>query len=215
MMARAPLRLVSATVKGPAGDLEALLQTREDGAHAISALVCHPHPLYGGTMNNKVAHRVSATLADLDLAVLRFNFRGAGGSEGSFDEGVGELEDARAALAHLRVLEPTARRWLAGFSFGSWIAARLAVEEPDVERVILVAPPVDRSGFELLETSPLPKLVIQGTADVLCPIASLSPKFARWADPKRLILVPGASHFFDKQLGDLAEALREGLSEAL
>lgn len=211
----APTRLIASVLPGPAGALEALLQVREPGTHAISALVCHPHPSYGGTMHNKVVHRVSATLAEYDAAVLRFNYRGVGRSEGAYDHGNGELEDARAALAHLRGIEPHARRWLAGFSFGSWIAARLAVSEPDIERLILVAPPVDRAGFEGLEASAVPKLVLQGTADTVCPAGRLGPALARWAEPKRLIEIPGASHFFDKQLGELAEALREGLGAAV
>src|SRR5512143_487701 len=108
-------RLVALELAGPAGRLEAVLQECDSGPPAFAALVCHPHPLYGGTLHNKVVHRVAATLHGLGAAVLRFNFRGVGRSAGTFDRGEGELEDARTALAWLRERYPSARRWTAGF----------------------------------------------------------------------------------------------------
>jgi alpha/beta superfamily hydrolase len=205
-------RLESLVLPGPAGALEAVLHRREGVTPEITALVCHPHPLHGGTLHNKVVHRVAAVLHELGADVLRFNFRGAGASEGEHDEGRGELEDARAALRWLEARSPGARRWLAGFSFGAWIAARLAVAEP-VERLILISPPVQRSDFDLLRESATPKLVVQGTADEVCPLAALEKVYPSWHEPKRLILVPDASHFYDRQLDGLADALRQGLSE--
>lgn len=191
-----------------------MLQVREPEEGERAALVCHPHPLYGGTMHNKVVHRVAATLVERGVTVLRFNFRGVGKSEGRHDEGIGELEDARAALHWLRDRTPRARLWLAGFSFGSWVAARLAAAEPAIERLILVAPPVTRSGFQVLRSCAVPKLVIQGTRDEVCPIGALMAEFPGWADPKKLIEVDGASHFFDRQLTALAKALNEGIEAA-
>lgn len=205
-------RLETLTLPGPAGGLEAVLQLREGETPEVTAVVCHPHPLYGGTLHNKVVHRVAATLHELSAAVLRFNFRGAGRSEGQHDEGRGELEDARAALHWLEGRYPGARRWLAGFSFGAWIAARLAAAEP-VEQLILVSPPLGRSDFESMRESPVPKLVLQGTRDEVCPPQELEKEFPHWREPKRLILVEGASHFYDRQLGPLGEALRRGLTE--
>ena len=207
-------RLQSLELAGPAGRLEALLQEREDHAHAIAAVVCHPHPLYGGTLHNKVVHRVAGALHALGAAVLRFNFRGVGGSEGSHDRGAGELEDARCALEFMRTRYPGARRWLAGFSFGSWVAARLAAAAEDVERLVLIAPPLATQDFSVMRTWAKPKHVFHGTGDDVAPIAALEAAFPSWAEPKSLARIEGASHFFDKRLGDLAKALEEGLGPA-
>jgi pimeloyl-ACP methyl ester carboxylesterase len=125
-------RLLALSLAGPAGLLEALLQECDSGSPAFAALVCHPHPLHGGSMDNKVVHRVAATLHELDGTTLRFNFRGVGNSAGHFDHGAGELEDARAALAWLRARLPGTALLVAGFSFGAWVAARLAASEPAV-----------------------------------------------------------------------------------
>jgi hypothetical protein len=205
------VRLVPLTIAGPAGPLEALLQERDEHDPELTAVVCHPHPLYGGTLHNKVAHRVASTLHGLGAAVLRFNFRGVGRSAGTFDRGEGEREDARAALDWLRERYPSARRWAAGFSFGSWVASRLASSSPDVERLILIAPPVHTQTFEEMRTLATPKLVVQGTGDEICRPENLERVWPAWAEPKRLVRVPGASHFFDKQLAELAEAILEGL----
>jgi alpha/beta superfamily hydrolase len=178
--------------------------------------VCHPHPLYGGTLHNKVVHRAAGTFHDLGGAVLRFNFRGVGASAGKHDRGVGELEDSRAALRWIEQRHPdVTRRWAAGFSFGSGIAARLAASEPAIERVILIAPPVRTTSFESMHTATVPKLVIQGTADVTCPLEHLERDFPSWAEPKKLVLVEGATHFFDRQLAALGDALRRELEPAL
>ena len=204
-------RLVALELAGPAGPLEALLQECDSGPPGFAALVCHPHPLYGGTLDNKVVHRVASTLHDLGGATLRFNFRGVGRSAGRFDDGTGELEDARAALGWLRARLPGTALLVAGFSFGAWVAARLAASESAVGRLVLVGPPVAGADFAALRTSQVPKLVIQGTADETCPLSALEPEFATWAEPRRLEKVEGATHFFDRRLGGLAKALREGL----
>lgn len=204
-------RLTPLTLPGAAGPIEALLQERDEHDHTLVAVVCHPHPLYGGTMHNKVAHRVASTLHGLGAAVLRFNFRGVGRSAGSFDRGEGELADARVALDYLRERYPEARRWAAGFSFGSWVASRLAATAPDVERLVLIAPPVHTQTFEEMATLPTPKLVVQGTADDVCKPDNLRRVLPGWSEPKRVRYVEGASHFFDKKLAELAEAILEGL----
>jgi alpha/beta superfamily hydrolase len=205
-------RLVPVTIEGPAGPLEGLLQERAGESPAHVALVLHPHPLYGGTLNNKVVHRVASTLHGLGATVLRINFRGVGKSAGRHDQGAGELEDARAALAWLVRRTPSARRWLAGFSFGSWIAARLAAQEAGIERLILIAPPVLSSSFDVLHSLASPKLVVQGSADDMCPLDALEKEWPGWAEPKQLVVIPGATHFFDRQLGELAGALTRALA---
>lgn len=208
------VRLTSLEVPGPAGPLEALLQEHAGVDHPIAALVLHPHPLYGGTFHNKVVHRTASVLVGLGAAVLRINFRGVGASAGHFDQGRGELEDARAAWGWLAARHPESRLWLAGFSFGSWVAARLAAAEPNCERVVLVAPPAGTHDFSVMKHSAVPKLVIQGTADDVCPQARLDEQYPGWAELKRLVLVPGASHFFDRKLTEFGHALEEGLSGA-
>jgi uncharacterized protein len=163
-------------------------------------------------MHNKVVHRVAGAFHELGAAVLRFNFRGVGRSEGRHDQGVGELEDARAALDWMHARFPDCERCVAGFSFGSWIAARLAASEPGVRRLLLVAPPVASSDFSVLRGASVPKLVVQGTRDEHCPPGALALEFPTWAEPKTLRMVDGATHFFDRQLGALSEAVIAMLS---
>jgi uncharacterized protein len=204
-------RLVALELAGPAGPLEALLQECDSGPPAFAALLCHPHPLHGGTLHNKVVHRMASTLHGLGGATLRFNFRGVGKSAGRFDDGRGELDDARAALVWLRSRLPGTPLLVAGFSFGAWVAARLSSAELGIGQLVLVAPPVAGEDFGVLRSTPVPKLVIQGTRDELCPLAALEAQFTGWAEPRRLMKVEGATHFFDRRLGDLAKALLEGL----
>ena len=207
-------RLVPLVLDGPAGPLEALLQEREGFAHGTIAVVCHPHPLYGGTLHNKVAHRVASSLFGMGVAVLRLNFRGVGKSAGVFDRGIGELEDARTAFRFLCERYPHARRWSAGFSFGSWVASRLAAGEPSVERLLMIAPPVHTQTFEEMRTLTTAKVVVQGLGDEICRPENLTRVFPTWAEPKRLLEVPEATHFFDKQLAQLGEAVQEGMGDA-
>jgi uncharacterized protein len=211
MSCRGASRLEALDLAGPAGRIEALLQECDSGPPLFAALVCHPHPLHGGTLNNKVVHRVASTMHDLGGTTLRFNFRGVGRSAGRFDGGVGELEDARAALGWLRERLPGAALRVAGFSFGAWVAARLAASEPAVGGLVLIGPPVAGADFASMRTATVPKLVIQGTSDELCPLSALTPEFATWAGPRRLETIEGATHFFDRRLGDLEKALREGM----
>lgn len=204
-------RLVALELPGPAGALEALLQERDDAPPAFVALVCHPHPLYGGTLHSKVVHRIAATLHELGATTLRFNFRGVGRSAGRHGGGPGEVEDARAALAWLRERVPGAPATVAGFSFGAAVAAHVAAGDAGVARLVMVAPPVG-STLSVLATAPVPKLVVQGTADTTCPPADLERVFPSWASPKRIERVEGATHFFDRRLADLGEALHRGLA---
>ena len=205
-------RLLPLELQGPAGRIEALLQEREGNEPAFVAVVCHPHPLYGGTMHNKVTHRVAATLFARGAVVVRFNFRGVGRSEGVHDRGRGELQDALVVLDWLRRRHPAAPAWSAGFSFGSWVASRLAASDAAVERLVLVAPPVHTQTFEEMRVAIVRKLVVQGSADQVCRPENLARVYPTWAEPKRLELVEGASHFFDRKLAELGEAIERGLA---
>ena len=205
-------RLVPLELQGPAGRIEGLLQERDGAEPEFVAVVCHPHPLYGGTMHNKVAHRLASSLFARGGTVLRFNFRGVGSSAGVHDRGRGERDDALVALDWLRRRHPGVPAWAAGFSFGSWVVSRVAAADAAVERLVLVAPPVHTQTFEEMRTCPVAKLVIQGTADDVCKPENLARVFPTWAEPKRLELVEGASHFFDRKLPELATALEHGLA---
>ena len=204
-------RLLPVEITGPAGRIEGLLQENEGVEPSSVALVCHPHPLYGGTLHNKVTHRLASTLHARGAAVLRFNFRGVGKSEGVHDRGRGEHHDSHALRDRLRRRHPQARAWVAGFSFGSWVASRVAAAEAVVEQLVLVAPPVHTQTFDEMRTCPVPKLVVQGTADEVCRPENLRRVFPLWADPKRLAWVDGASHFFDRRLVELGTAIDQGL----
>jgi len=198
---------------GAAGAIEVVAETPagHDGAHA--AVVCHPHPLYGGSMDNKVVTTCARALQEAGIATVRFNFRGVGASAGAFDDGRGETEDASVVADWALRRWPGARLTVAGFSFGAFIAYRLAGARP-VERLITIAPPVKRFDFHF-EHYPAPTghwAVIQGDADeVVDPAAVL--EWARGATPPpRIQVIAGAEHFFHGRLADLKAAVLESLA---
>jgi alpha/beta superfamily hydrolase len=198
-------RIESHFLAGPAGRLEALLEEPEGGgstldAPRLCAVVCHPHPLYGGTMHNKVVYRMARGLRRAGIAVLRFNFRGVGASEGEHANSIGEVEDARAALAWLRARYPHLGYALAGFSFGFLMAAGF---------------PTDRGGADFLASCRAPKVFIQSTHDQFGPRAALEAAFADFAEPKRLLWVEAHDHFFANSLDELEEKVREAATPAL
>jgi len=191
-------------LEGPAGKLEALLEI-PDGEPVRACLVCHPHPLYGGTMHNKVVHRTARGLRRAGGAVLRFNFRGAGRSEGSYAQGIGELEDARAALGWLRERYPSLPYTLAGFSFGAYVQTRVAQALAEAghpaQRLVLVGTAAGHvEGARKYETGAVASdaIVIHGAHDETVPLANV----LSWAEPLDLpvIVVPGADHFFHRRL---------------
>ncbi|HOK44946.1 MAG TPA: alpha/beta hydrolase [Bryobacteraceae bacterium] len=200
-------RLESLMLEGPAGKLEALLEI-PDGEPVRACLVCHPHPLYGGTMHNKVVHRTARGLRRAGGAVLRFNFRGAGRSEGSYAQGIGELEDARAALGWLRERYPSLPYTLAGFSFGARIALALGCTEERPERVIALGLPTHWPLPEGLPGCTVPKVFIQSTRDQFGPKEELEALFAQLPEPKRLIWIEAQDHFFAGALDRLEETIR-------
>jgi alpha/beta superfamily hydrolase len=196
-------------LEGPAGRLEALWKQPESPRRDFAGLVCHPHPLYGGTMHNKVVHHTSLALQSFGLPVLRFNFRGAGLSEGSHDKGRGETDDVRAALAWLQDKMPSAETILAGFSFGCWVGLRAACEAPQVKALVGVGVPANDNNFGYLESCTKPKLFVQGSHDQFGSRENLLALAQRTADPKQVIFVENADHFFTGQLDQLRQSIQE------
>ncbi len=204
-------------LEGPTGRLEALLNAGEPGA-THTALVCHPHPLYGGTMHNKVVFHAMKSLAAFGLPVLRFNFRGAGLSEGEHAQGKGETEDVRAALEWL---EGEFQRPIVfcGFSFGASVGLRAACPDPRVVALVSLGTPVLVEGraysYEILGSCAKPKLMVSGARDLFGPRAQLESVFAHAAEPKKLVILEGADHFFDGRLREMQQAIEEWLPEAV
>lgn len=196
-------------LEGPAGRLEALWEQPETPRTDFAGLVCHPHPLYGGTMHNKVVHHTSLALQSFGLPVLRFNFRGAGLSQGVHDQGRGETDDVRAALAWLRDEMPEAEIVLAGFSFGCWVGLRVACEAPLVKALIGVGVPANDSDFGFLEDCAKPKLFVQGSDDPFGSPANVLALAQRTAGPQQVIFVEGADHFFTGKLDQLRQSVQE------
>jgi alpha/beta superfamily hydrolase len=186
------------TIEGPAGDIEVVIDAPPEAPRGI-ALVCHPHPLQGGTLDNKVAHTLARTFHALGYVATRFNFRGAGRSAGVFDDGNGETDDALAVLAHVRgrfgEALPVA---LAGFSFGAFVQTRVAAQVVP-EGLVLVGPAVNRFP---LQAVPAETIVVHGEEDDVVPLADV---FA-WARPQELpvVVFPGCGHFFHGRLLQLA-----------
>ncbi|HKQ82731.1 MAG TPA: alpha/beta family hydrolase [Steroidobacteraceae bacterium] len=201
------------TIPGPAGPLEALLEAPENDTGRGLAVVCHPHPLYGGTMNNKVVYTVARAFLDVGMPTLRFNFRGVEGSAGQFADGVGETEDARAAIHWMRARFPQRTLCLGGFSFGGAVAIRAAVQE-QADVLVTVAPAVDRiAGTDAL----LPGctwLILQGDQDDLVTADATRAWVQKLAQPPRLIVLAGADHFFHARLTELRQHLLNWIAES-
>jgi len=209
-MSEASVERVS--IDGPAGSLDAVVED-PGAADARYALLCHPHPLYGGTMENKVVTTVGKALRDSGIPTLRFNFRGVGKSGGTFDSGNGEVADADAAAAWGAARWPSRQLVIAGFSFGAYVALRLSQHRLPT-RLITIAPPVDRFAFADLAVPACPWLIVQGDADEVVEPHSV----IRWAEslepPPQLAVLPGVGHFFHGRLHDLRkvviDAIRSG-----
>jgi uncharacterized protein len=190
---------------GPAGRLEAMLWTVPSPDRV--ALVCHPHPLFGGTMHNKVVYQAAKALHRRGMAVLRFNFRGAGLSEGTHDKGRGEQDDVRAALDYLAREFPSRPILLVGFSFGSVVGLKVGCADPRVEKLIGLGIPVNDSDLTYLRTCGKPKLIIQGGNDQFGSRANVESLFSTLPEPKRLVIVEGVDHFFAGKLQEVGAAI--------
>jgi alpha/beta superfamily hydrolase len=203
---------------GPAGHLEALLNLGTEAAtHA--ALVCHPHPMYGGTLHNKVVFHAMKALNSFGFPVLRFNFRGAGLSGGEHAHGEGEVEDVRAALDWLEgeYRQPIV---FAGFSFGAAVGLRAACPDPRVKALIALGTPVApiddrRYEFDYLRECVKPKLFVSGSRDQFAPKAQLTHLVESVADPKKLVFIEAADHFFAGRLREMRETVEGWVREEL
>jgi hypothetical protein len=192
-----------------------MTETPDGASTDIVTIICHPHPLFGGTMKNKVVSTLARTFKELHIPTVRFNFRGAGHSSGTFDEGAGEVDDLLAILAWVKAVKPTATIWLAGFSFGSCITAKVAASYPGIAQLISIAPPVMRWGFDQIHTMSCPWLVVQGDADEVVPAGEVFAWFAQYHPTAKVINMHGVSHFFHGRLIELREQLLGMLAEAV
>jgi alpha/beta superfamily hydrolase len=195
-------------IAGPAGRLEAILMT-PDGPPAAAAVVCHAHPLHGGVMHFKVVFRAAKALQQNGAAVLRFNFRGVGRSEGTHDEGRGEQDDVRSALGEMRRRFPGLPLIVGGFSFGATMALRVGCAERGIGALVALGLPLSMmadAGF--LEACRPPRLFVQGEHDQFGDGGQLRQLVARLPEPRTLVVVPGADHFFGGHLDELQEVVR-------
>jgi alpha/beta superfamily hydrolase len=207
-------------LKGPAGRLEALLDTPAEGQQIRAAVVfAHPHPQFGGTMHTKVVYQGAKALVRIGCAVLRFNFRGVGASEGAFDRGEGEMQDFAAALDYMARAYPGVPLWSAGFSFGAWVALETGAADDRVSALIGIAPPVATSvsgqPYEFSNTlaSRKPKFFVQGEGDEVCPLEAMWEFYGRLDEPKELVVVDAADHLFDGKTVEAGEALEDLLAD--
>lgn len=216
-------------IPGPSGILEVLLDEPpngrgigadglvERGGEALRAAVvfAHPHPLLGGggTMHTKAVYQSAKALARIGCAVLRFNFRGVGRSAGTFDEGIGEKEDMKAALDFMHNRYPSSPLWAGGMSFGAWVGLTEGAGDPRVSALIGVAMPVHKYDFEAVRVSPTPKFFIHGERDEVTSLKEMREFYARAAEPKELVVIDAADHLFDGRVSEVADAVEDLLGD--
>lgn len=197
-------------LEGPAGRLEAILWTPSAPRHRpplLAAVVCHPHPLFGGTMHNKVVYQAAKSLDALGLPVLRFNFRGTGLSAGEHNRGVGEQDDVRAALDFLAKQFRSLPLLSAGFSFGAWVGLRVGCEDQRVSHLVGLGIPVNSSDFSFLRSSKKPKLFVHGSADQYGAVEKVKRLVASIPGENHLVVLTGADHFFSGKLDQVDAAI--------
>ena len=204
---------------GPAGRLEGRYQPSKE-KNAPIAIVLHPHPQFGGTMNNKIVYDLFYMFQKRDFTTLRFNFRGIGRSQGEFDHGTGELSDAAAALDWVQSLHPDSKScWVAGYSFGAWIGMQLLMRRPEISGFISVAPPANMYDFTFLAPCPASGLVVQGAADDIVPQESVKKLVDKLSHQRGITidyrLVEGANHFFTGQIEEMIGHVDDYLDKAL
>ncbi len=204
---------------GPEGRLEGRYHPGATDDAPI-AIILHPHPQFGGAMNSKVVYNLFHVFAKRGFAVLRFNFRGVGNSQGEFDDGLGELSDAASALDYLQTINPNAKScWVAGFSFGAWIGMQLLMRRPEIHGFISVAPPANLYDFSFLAPCPSSGLIVQGDKDEIVPSPGVE-KLAEKLQAQRAITIDyeeikGANHFFEDDLEELVARVNGYLDKRL
>jgi alpha/beta superfamily hydrolase len=194
---------------GPAGRIEGRFQPSKEKNGPI-AIILHPHPQFGGTMNNAITYQLFYMFAKRGFAVLRFNFRGVGRSQGEFDHGEGELSDAASALDWVQTIHPDARAcWVAGFSFGSWIGMQLLMRRPEIEGFISIAPQANLYDFSFLAPCPSSGLIVHGDQDKVAPPKDVQTLVDKLKTQKGIVveqqIMPGANHFFEGQVEPLID----------
>ena len=206
----------SVEIPGPAGALEARLEdpVPPGEPHTVIGVLCHPHPLHGGTMQNKVVHTAARAMQEAGAVTVRFNFRGVGGSAGQYDHGRGEVDDALAVVEWLRARHDADTLWIAGFSFGAAVALQAAASGARPQRLVTIAPPVGR-----IITTPIghPRcdwLIVQGDRDELVDVAAVREWAASYDPPPELLVVPDAEHFFHGKLTELRGGIASFLRKA-
>ena len=204
---------------GPDGRLEGRYHHSRH-ANAPIALLLHPHPQHGGTMNNRVVYHIFQIFTRNGFSTLRFNFRGVGRSQGAYDEGIGELGDAAAALDWLQSANPDAAQcWVGGFSFGAWICMQLLMRRPEITSFISMAPPANKYDFTFLAPCPASGMIIHGGDDTFVPEPSVATLNTKLSLQKRITIdyrvIPGANHFFENKVEELSEHVEEYLVKGL
>ena len=204
---------------GPAGRIEGRFQPAKAKNGPI-AIILHPHPQFGGTMNNAITYQLFYMFAKRGFAVLRFNFRGVGRSQGEFDHGEGELSDAASALDWVQTVHPDARAcWVAGFSFGAWIGMQLLMRRPEITGFVSIAPPASMYDFAFLAPCPASGLIVHGTKDNVVPEADVQKLVDRLTAQKGIKItydkIDGANHFFDKREAEVVETVKEYVSNMM
>lgn len=192
---------------GPSGRLEGRFQAAKQRGAPL-AIILHPHPQFGGTMNNQIVYNLYYTFAERGFSVLRFNFRGVGRSQGAFDHGQGELSDAASALDWAQSICPEARAcWIAGISFGSWIGMQLLMRRPEIEGFISIAPPANRFDFSFLAPCPSSGLFVHGDQDRVAPLREVMGLIEKLKTQKGIVIehavIEGANHFFEDRVEPL------------
>lgn len=202
-------------LSGPEGRLEALFEWEPASSPKLATVICHPHPLYGGAMHNKVVYRAAKAALAAGVPAIRFNFRGVGRSEGHHANGIGERDDARAALNYVAGRFPGLPIVMMGFSFGSGVGLFVGAEDPRVSILVGLGLPVVSTDFHFLESSRKSKLIVQAGEDQYGPREKLMELYMRLQEPKQLHLVEGVDHFFTGKLPEVQSAIESFLRQQL